>query len=116
MTEETTLDERVRRGAALLDERAPAGWRGRIPVGESDFDMKSHRRCVAALACRTTFFTALRDLRLDPYADATGDTDDAVYCAGFDVSPSEANLDDDRAYRELTEAWLRYLDSDGDGR
>lgn len=117
MTEKLTLDERVCRGAILLDERASAGWRDRVRGAGRRFRMEDHAWCVAALALGETFFKAMRVLGFNPYARSSGEEDDQVYLAAFDVSDAQAGRvndgedDETRLYDELRDAWLRYLET-----
>jgi hypothetical protein len=117
MAEEPTLDERIRRGAVLLDENAPPGWRDRVREAGNRFQMRDAGSCVAALAFGETFFKAMRILGLDPFYRPPAGMDDPVYLAGFDVSFAEMDRvedggsDEERLYDEFRDAWLRYLDT-----
>lgn len=117
MAEELTLDERVRRGAILLDENAPPGWRDRVREAGNRFQMGDAGFCVAALAFGETFFKAMRMLGLDPFYRPPAAMDDLVGLAGFDVSFAEMDhvehggSDEERLYDELRDAWLHYLDT-----
>jgi hypothetical protein len=117
VTDELTLDERVRRGAALLDENAPAGWRDRVRGAGGRFQMEDASWCVAALSMGETFFKAMRILGFDPYDRPPSEEDDPVYLAGFDVSFAEQERvfdgedDETSLYDELRDAWLRYLET-----
>jgi hypothetical protein len=99
----------VRRGAALLDQRGPVGWRDR--VDEVNLDISSVDNCVVAQAYRDvvnrsdlpTFDYGLG--RLGEPTNAHEATQWLTY-HGFDVP---VKVDDD--YDELTDAWRDYLRS-----
>jgi hypothetical protein len=95
-TQMETIEERVARGAALLDQHRP-GWEGEIRLG--DLNIGSTQWCVLGQLHdgRNGYSTGLRELGLIGNKDAVR----YGFTAGIDPAPW--------SYRRLTEAWCTYI-------
>lgn len=102
----TTYVDRVRRGAALLDQRGPADWRDRVDVDR--LNLRWMDTCVLGQVYTGHVESYYGyDVGLDAL-DAPGDADGAVarddwaQRHGFE-EPTDGNYD------ALTRAWVDYL-------
>lgn len=94
-----TLEERVRRGAILLEEAWPT-WRDEIDLDE--LNLSDMYNCVLGQVYGS-FTAGTRALNID----SKGRDHEASY--GFEVSRAEAEEDEYAAYDRLTLAWVEYL-------
>jgi hypothetical protein len=103
--------ERIERGAALLDERAP-GWRQRIDLEK--LELSSCTTCVLGQVAGSTDPWGWREVRLGFGLDYSAAEDH-----GFSLTDSEylaiaddiEDVNDVRAYRSLTDAWKQYIEA-----
>lgn len=98
----TTVDDRVRRGAALLDERGPASWRAR--VNRVTLDLRHPSHCVVGQTYRVQSdpFAAYDEALYGLGAPRHSDTHTWAVEHGFE---GDGPLD----YGRLTLAWRAYL-------
>src|SRR5579859_5527888 len=100
-----TIEQRVQRGIALLDEHIP-GWRARIDVARLDMGSGEDGLIEQLYG---TFHKGRLALGLTWNHDETGCIEN-----GFDIAGNERGENNLRDWRVLTEAWRRaLLESEG---